>query len=98
MGASKTHQYDQSELFKAKLALALGHPAWIRIMKILSAQQFTRNVDLITDLQLSKSTVNNHLMKLYQAGLIDVEFGDNCYHIRHNHKLVGNLPNYFELN
>ena len=98
MGASKTHQYDHSEILKARIANALGHPARIRIMNILKTHHFTRNVDLVSELKLTKSTVNNHLMKLQSAGLIQLDFDSNCYHIRPNAELTNVLPYYFSLN
>lgn len=84
MGASKTHQYTVREIQAAKIANALGHPARLKILKILNRQGYSRNIDLVNELHLVRSTVNSHLMKLFSAGLIDLEFCSNCYHIKPN--------------
>lgn len=61
MGATKTLQYSFHELQSAKLAGALAHPARMRILHIIHKRDFVRNVDLIADLKLSKSTVHDHI-------------------------------------
>lgn len=92
MGAKKTHQYSLSELQSATIANALSHPARIRILNILKHQPFVRNVDLVKELELVKSTVNVHLYKLKQAELVDLEFKSNCYLVRPNYQKIENIP------
>jgi DNA-binding transcriptional ArsR family regulator len=97
MGASKTHQYSAREIHTAKIANALGHPARIRIMNILKTQPFTRNVDLVDELELVQSTVHKHLRKLYAAGLIEIEFYPNCYYIRSSNAVSESLVEHYDL-
>jgi predicted transcriptional regulator len=96
MGAKKTHQYSASELHSASIANALSHPARIRILNILKEKPFVRNVDLVKELDLVKSTVNTHLYKLKKAELVVLEFKSNCYLIRPNHQKIENIPFLFD--
>jgi len=96
MGASKTTQYSIDEIKSAKIARALAHPARIRILSLLKQEVFTRNIDLVKDLQLVKSTVNSHLNKLRDADLIELEFHSNFYWIRTKKDVIDRIPSYFE--
>lgn len=90
MGACKTNQYSEIEIKSAKIAKALSHPARIRILSLLNEETFVRNVDLVKDLQLVKSTISSHLHKLLEVDLIEFEFQSNSYRI-HSKKIVFNL-------
>ena len=81
MGASKTCQYTNEIKDLALIARALGHPARAQIISVLKTQPFTRNTDLTTILQLSKSSIFEHITKLVQAKLVELDFHPNCYHI-----------------
>ncbi|ASS50072.1 MAG: hypothetical protein A3D31_10905 [Candidatus Fluviicola riflensis] len=81
MGASKTSQYTQEIKDLSLIARALGHPARAQIISVLKSQPFTRNTDLTSILQLSKSTIYVHVSKLAQANLVELDFHPNCYHI-----------------
>lgn len=96
MGASKTHQYSLPELHSAKIANALSHPARIRILNILKTQNYVRNIDLVKELELAKSTINIHLYKLKNAELIDLEFKSNCYIIHPNISSIEKIPWLFQ--
>jgi predicted transcriptional regulator len=96
MGAKKTHQYSESELKSASIANALSHPARIRILNILKHEPYVRNVDLVKELELVKSTVNTHLYKLKNAELVDLEFKSNCYLVRPNHREIQKIPFLFD--
>jgi len=84
MGASKTTFYTTSELDTALVARALAHPARVRILKILKSDEFCRNIDLVSYLNLVQSTINFHIQKLKEAGLITLDFTPNCYTIKAN--------------
>jgi len=96
MGASKTTQFSNSEIKTAKLARALAHPARVRILALLKQEDFIRNVDLVKDLQLVKSTVHAHIIKLKEADLIELDFHSNCYFIRPNKEVIDKIPLYLE--
>ena len=60
---------------------ALGHPARLRIVRLLAERQACVCGDLVSELPLSQSTVSQHLKVLKAAGLIigEVEGPSVCY-------------------
>lgn len=65
----------------ATIAKALGHPARIAILKILSQRETCFCGDITEMLPLAQSTVSQHLKALKSAGLItgEVEGVRTCY-------------------
>lgn len=57
----------------AKYAKALGHPARVRILRILAEQTGCICGDVVAELPLAQSTVSQHLKVLKEAGLIQGE-------------------------
>lgn len=55
----------------ARLAKALGHPARVRIVRILLQHKMCICGELVGQLPLAQSTVSQHLKVLRQAGLIE---------------------------
>lgn len=62
---------DEQEL--ADLAKALGHPARVRILKILVERNTCICGDIVEEIPLAQSTVSQHLKQLQEAGLIQGE-------------------------
>jgi ArsR family transcriptional regulator len=62
---------DEQEL--ADLAKALGHPARVRILKILVERNACICGDIVEEIPLAQSTVSQHLKQLLDAGLIQGE-------------------------
>lgn len=54
----------------AKLAKALGHPARVRILRMLSRKEARGCSQIVDELPLAQSTVSEHLRILKEAGLI----------------------------
>src|ERR1017187_2024184 len=54
----------------AKLAKAIGHPARVRILRMLSRKEAKVCSQIVDDLPLAQSTVSEHLRILKDAGLI----------------------------
>lgn len=54
----------------ATLAKAIGHPARVQILRILSRKDACVCGDLVDELPLAQSTVSQHLKVLKEAGLI----------------------------
>jgi ArsR family transcriptional regulator, arsenate/arsenite/antimonite-responsive transcriptional repressor len=54
----------------AQLAKALGHPARVRILRLLAARQTCVTGDVVAELPLAQSTVSEHLRILREAGLV----------------------------
>jgi ArsR family transcriptional regulator len=82
----------------AELAKAIGHPARVRILRILARQSGCICGDIVDQLPLAQSTVSQHLKVLREAGLItgDVEGPCVCYcleprALRRLKALVGSL-------
>jgi DNA-binding transcriptional ArsR family regulator len=70
---------DEIEL--AELAKAVGHPARVRILKILSERNACICGDIVEQIPLAQSTVSQHLKQLKDAGLIqgDIDGPRICY-------------------
>jgi ArsR family transcriptional regulator len=58
----------------AAMAKALGHPARVRILRLLSHRTTCMTGDLVAELPLAQSTVSEHLRVLRDAGLVQGEF------------------------
>jgi ArsR family transcriptional regulator, arsenate/arsenite/antimonite-responsive transcriptional repressor len=54
----------------ATLAKALGHPARVRILRLLAEREACITRDVVEELPLAQSTVSEHLRILRDAGLI----------------------------
>ena len=65
----------------AALAKALGHPARVKIVRILSQRNACVCGDIVEELPLAQSTVSQHLKVLKDAGLIrgEVDGPRVCY-------------------
>jgi ArsR family transcriptional regulator len=65
----------------AKLAKALGHPARVRILRVLLAQKSCIAGDLQAEVGLAASTVSQHLKSLKEAGWVQGEIDGprRCY-------------------
>jgi DNA-binding transcriptional ArsR family regulator len=98
MPASKANQFSSKEQELAILGRALSHPARVRILSILNEKASVRNVDLIKPLRLSKSTIQNHVKKLDEAGLVKIDFFMNCFHISKSPNADFKLESYLNFN
>ncbi len=72
---------DEKEL--AAYAKAIGHPARVRLLKILAGGGCLGS-DLVAQVGLAQSTVSEHLRVLKQAGLIhaEVQHPRTCFSLR----------------
>ena len=72
---------DESIRRSAVIAKALGHPARIAILKILTQRETCFCGDITEIIPLAQSTVSQHLKALKKAGLITgtVEGVKTCY-------------------
>jgi ArsR family transcriptional regulator len=57
--------------YLAAVARALSHPARIRILRLLAAQDECRGSEVFAELPLAQSTISEHLRILKKAGLVD---------------------------
>ncbi len=70
MVVSKTELFDEILQEKANLFKALAHPARLQILKFLAETKNCISGDISDELPLSRTTVNQHLKELKDAGLI----------------------------
>jgi ArsR family transcriptional regulator len=70
MVVSKTELFDESLQEKANLFKALAHPARLQILQFLATTKNCISGDISEELPLSRTTVNQHLNELKDAGLI----------------------------
>jgi ArsR family transcriptional regulator, arsenate/arsenite/antimonite-responsive transcriptional repressor len=82
----------------AALAKALGHPARVRIVRLLLSRDACYCGEIVEELPLAQATVSQHLRVLTEAGLIRGEFEGprTCYwadreRLASLHGLVGAL-------
>jgi ArsR family transcriptional regulator len=54
----------------AKLAKAIGHPARVRILRMLSRKEARVCSQIVDELPLAQSTVSEHLRILKESGLV----------------------------
>lgn len=68
----------------ATVAKALGHPARIRIVRLLLERRTCIGGDIVDDIGLAQSTVSEHLRILKAAGIIqgEIERPRVCYALR----------------
>lgn len=57
----------------AVMAKALGHPARIKILRLLAHRDTCTTGDVVAELPLAQSTVSEHLRVLREAGLVQGE-------------------------
>jgi DNA-binding transcriptional ArsR family regulator len=81
MPAAKKEKFTERQNRLATLSKALGHPARIAILEILSTKGACVCGSIVDELPLSQSTVSQHLLAMKNAGLIrgEVEGTNVCY-------------------
>jgi ArsR family transcriptional regulator, arsenate/arsenite/antimonite-responsive transcriptional repressor len=82
----------------ATVAKALGHPARVRIMRLLLSHDACYCGELVDELGLAQATVSQHLKMLKEARLIqgEIEGPRTCYCARRDrlaelHELLGSM-------
>ena len=81
MGVSKTELFTDQQIELAEMAKALGHPARVSILQLLSKIEGCICGDLVNEIGLSQPTISQHLTVLKNAGLIcgEVKGASRCY-------------------
>ena len=70
MAFAKTKLFEENLQEQANFFKTLAHPARLQILQFLSEMKNCVSGDISDDLPLSRSTVNQHLKELKEAGLI----------------------------
>jgi len=73
MSTPKTELFHKDLQAAAQLFKALSHPARLAILNYLSEARICMTGDISNELPLSRTTVNQHLSELKNAGLIKGE-------------------------
>jgi ArsR family transcriptional regulator len=91
-------QADGADVDLAVLAKALGHPARVRILRLLLSHDACYCGEIVDELPLAQATVSQHLKVLKEAGLIvgEIEGMRTCYcasrdRLAELHDLLGGL-------
>ncbi len=71
MARKKLDAFEQQEQELSNVARALGHPARIKIIKLLMSNNGQSCQTIVDQLPLSQSTVSQHLRELRQSGLVE---------------------------
>lgn len=70
MVIAKTELFDETLQIRASLFKALAHPTRLQILQFLAETKTCISGDISEELPLSRTTVNQHLKELKDAGLI----------------------------
>ena len=70
MAQTKTDLFDPKLIAASVLFKALAHPARLAILKFLAETKVCITGDISDELPLSRTTVNQHLTELKNAGLV----------------------------
>lgn len=83
-GETLRRRGDSSDARLARIAKALGHPARVRIVRMLLAQPACSGGHIFDSLPLAQSTVSQHLKVLREAGIVGYEPRGTrgCYWVR----------------
>lgn len=81
MAQAKTDIFNSTDQELADIAKAMGHPARVKILRVLNDKDQCIVGDLVEMLPLSQSTVSQHLKELKRVGLIrgEIEGPRTCY-------------------
>ena len=81
MGTTKKYFYREDQLLFSDLCKALGHPARISIVQMLSKTESLNCSDFQSSIKLSLPTISRHCKILHQNGVIGYEvIGNNCFY------------------
>tara|TARA_R110000868_G_scaffold304437_3_gene564999 strand:- start:17416 stop:17751 length:336 start_codon:yes stop_codon:yes gene_type:complete len=81
MALTKSELFTEAQQQTAELFKAMGHPARLAILELLSKKQSCICGDITNELPLAQSTVSQHLKALKSAGIIqgDIDGVRTCY-------------------
>lgn len=74
MPTSKPQDYSPKQISISLTGRALAHPCRIKMIELLIKYPNLTNKDLTEILHISKSAVHLHLKKLWDAGLININY------------------------
>lgn len=85
MGAVKDLDYLEKEISLSLYFRAIAHPARVKIItQLYDEKKACRNIDLTKFLNLSRTTVKNHLDMMKEAGILTITYFPHHYEITLN--------------
>jgi len=97
MGAIKPNNYSNFEQSVALGARALNHPCRVKMMDLIWENKGLTSTDLIKFFKLSKSTIREHIVKLKDAGFVEIEYTPHCYLLSINTSKYQKFQSFTEL-
>jgi hypothetical protein len=81
MGAIKAYGYSENEWDIAKFGKGIGHPMRKKLLDLLKKEGWCRNVDFSRMMNVSPSTVKEHVDFLVLANLVRIRYSFHHYEI-----------------
>ena len=81
MGAIKDNNYSNSDIKIAQIGKAIGHPARKLMIAHLLEYGSSRNIDFSCSLNMSPSTIKEHVQFLKDADLVTIKYRMHHYDI-----------------
>lgn len=97
MGTTKKHGYAENQLIMSDLCKALGHPARISIIEMLSENKFSTSMNFQKQLQLSQPTISHHCQILHRYGIIGYEVIGNICFYRLDNRVLDRISDYLDV-
>ena len=96
MGSTKKHFYREDQLIFSDLCKALGHPARLSIVEMLSKNEQLNCTDFQSEIELSQSSISDHCHVLHRYGIIGYEvIGNNCF-FRLDNRVLDRISDYVD--
>ena len=96
MGSTKKYFYSEDQLTFSDLCKALGHPARISIVQMLSQNEDLNCADLNTKINLSKSTISQPCNVLHRYGIIGYEVIGSSSFYRLDNRVLDKITDYVD--
>jgi len=96
MGSTKKYFYQEENIGLSNLCKALGHPARISIVELLSKNQDLNCTDFKNSINLAQSTISHHLNILHQNGIIGYEVINSNSYYRLHHPVLDQINEFLE--
>lgn len=74
MGSTKHFDYSEEITALSLIGRAFAHPCRVKMVKLLIEAKKLSNQDLSDYFGMSRSTIHDHLVKLWQGGIIEMSY------------------------
>ncbi len=73
MGAIKHFDYSPQVISVSLVGRGLSHPCRVKMIELLIEKKKLNNLDFVEYFGMTKSTIHEHLIKLWQADIINIK-------------------------